>query len=110
MSMSLSKYLGAAMVASALVLSACATDRDSSKRSAGQVSSDAALTAKVKSAIASDTGLGSASAINVQTYGGVVQLSGFVDSKEKVERAAKAARSVEGVRTVENNVRVKPAS
>jgi osmotically-inducible protein OsmY len=39
-----------------------------------------------------------------------VQLSGFVDSQEKVERAAKAARNVEGVRSVENNIRVRPSS
>ena len=102
------KFLGAAMVAAALALSACATD--SPRRSAGEFGSDAALTSKVKTAIASDAGLGSASAINVNSYRGVVQLSGFVDSPEKVERAAKAARSVEGVRTVENNVRVKPSS
>lgn len=98
------------MAAAALALSACATDRDTSRRSAGEFGSDAALTAKVKTAIASDAGLGSASAINVQSYRGVVQLSGFVDSPEKVERAAAAARGVEGVRTVENNVKVKPAS
>ena len=108
--MNLSKFLGAAMAAAALALSACATDRDTSRRSAGEFSSDAALTAKVKTAIASDAGLGSAGAINVQSYRGVVQLSGFVDSPEKIERAAAAARGVEGVRTVENNIRVKPAS
>lgn len=57
--MNLSKFLGAAMAAAALALSACATDRDTSRRSAGEFSSDAALTAKVKTAIASDAGLGS---------------------------------------------------
>jgi hyperosmotically inducible protein len=108
--MNLSRFLGATMVAAALALSACATDRDSSRRSAGEFSSDAALTAKVKTAIASDAGLGSASAINVNSYRGVVQLSGFVDSPEKIERAAAAARGVDGVKTVENNLRVKPAS
>ena len=106
--MNLFKFLGAAMVAAALALSACATD--DSRRSAGEFGSDAALTSKVKTAIASDAGLGSASAINVNSYRGVVQLSGFVDSPEQVERAAKAARSVEGVRTVENDVRVRPSS
>lgn len=102
------KFLGAAMAASALALSACATD--SSRRSAGEFGSDAALTSKVKTAIASDAGLSSAGAINVQSYRGVVQLSGFVDSPEKIERAAKAARGVEGVRTVENNIHVRPSS
>ena len=104
------KLLAAVMAAAALGLSACATSDDSSRRSAGEFSGDAALNAKVKAAIASDAGLGSASAINVNTYRGVVQLSGFVDSQEKVEAAAKAARSVEGVRSVQNGIKVKPSS
>jgi hyperosmotically inducible periplasmic protein len=108
--MSLPKYLGAVMVAVALALSACASRNDDSKRSAGEFSSDAALTAKVKTAIASDAGIGSASAINVNSYRGVVQLSGFVDSQEKIARAAQAARNVEGVRSVENNIKVRPTS
>jgi hyperosmotically inducible protein len=108
--MNLSRFLGASMIAAALALSACSSTRDDSKRSAGEFSSDAALTAKVKTAIASDAGLGSASAINVNSYRGVVQLSGFVDSPEKIERAAAAARNVQGVREVENNIRVRPSS
>lgn len=108
--MSLPKYLGAVMVAVALALSACASRNDDSKRSVGEFSSDAALTAKVKTAIASDAGIGSASAINVNSYRGVVQLSGFVDSQEKIARAAQAARNVEGVRSVENNIKVRPTS
>jgi hyperosmotically inducible periplasmic protein len=108
--MTLVKFIGAAVAAAVLGLSACASRDDSSKRSAGEFSSDAALTAKVKTAIASDAGLGSASAINVNSYRGVVQLSGFVDSQEKIERAAQAARNVDGVRTVENNIKVRPSS
>jgi osmotically-inducible protein OsmY len=68
------------------------------------------LTTKVKTAIASDAGIGSASAINVTTYRGTVQLSGFVDSEEKIQKAAEAARKVDGVKTVENNIKVKPSS
>jgi hyperosmotically inducible periplasmic protein len=109
--MNMSRFLGAMMAAAALALGACASkNEDSSRRSAGEFTSDAALTAKVKSAIASDAGLGSASAINVNSYRGVVQLSGFVDSKEKVDRAAEAARKVDGVTRVENGIQVKPAS
>jgi hyperosmotically inducible periplasmic protein len=106
--MSLSRFLGVAMAAAVLALSACAGSE--SKRSTAETGSDAALTTKVKTAIASDAGIGSASAINVQTYRGTVQLSGFVDSPEKIQRAADAARKVEGVRTVENNIKVKPSS
>jgi len=96
------------MAAAVLALTGCAGSE--SKRSTGEFSSDAALTAKVKTAIASDAGIGSASVINVNSYRGVVQLSGFVDSTEKIERAATAARNVQGVRSVENNIQVKPAS
>jgi osmotically-inducible protein OsmY len=96
------------MAAAVLALTGCAGSE--SKRSTGEFSSDAALTAKVKTAIASDAGIGSASVINVNSYRGVVQLSGFVDSAEKIERAATAARNVQGVRSVENNIQVKPAS
>jgi len=85
------------------------TDRSSS-RSATEFTSDAALTAKVKTAIASDSGIGNATNINVNSYRGVVQLNGFVDSQDKIDRAVSAARSVEGVRDVENNLQVKPSS
>src|SRR5438045_5851887 len=112
--MKMHKVVGASMIAAALALSGCASNRtaepEPSSRSAGEFTSDAALTARVKTAIANDAGLGSAVAINVNSYRGVVQLSGFVDSSDKIERAAQAARNVQGVRSVENNVRVKPSS
>ena len=92
----------------AALLSACAADRPAeSKRTNGEFTSDAALTAKVKSAIATDVGARTAAAINVETYRGVVQLTGFVASPEQAERAAAAAKKVEGVRSVRNDVRIK---
>jgi hyperosmotically inducible periplasmic protein len=109
--MNFAKFLAASMAAVALALSACASrDEDPARRSAGEFSSDAALTAKVKTAIAKDAGLGSAAAVNVNSYRGVVQLSGFVDSQDKIQRAEEVARSVQGVQRVENDVKVKPAS
>ena len=107
------KIVAVTMTATALALGGCASHRDTSEppsRSAGEFTSDAALTAKVKTAIASESGLGNAVDINVQTYRGVVQLNGFVDSQDKIQRAAHAARGVEGVRSVENNLRVRPSS
>jgi osmotically-inducible protein OsmY len=100
--------------AAALALGGCASHREQPQpapsRSAGEFTSDAALTAKVKTAIASATGLGNATNINVNSYRGVVQLNGFVESQDKIQRAAEVARGVEGVRSVENNLRVKPSS
>jgi osmotically-inducible protein OsmY len=108
------KLLAAAMMAAGLALSGCASHRDNAasgeSRGAGEVTSDAALTAKVKTALATDAGLGTAADVNVQTYRGVVQLNGFVPSQEDIQRAADAARKVSGVTRVDNNLKVKPKS
>lgn len=110
--MNIQTVLGAALAAAVLALAGCASDRSassgpSSTRSAGEFTSDAALTAKVKTAIANDAGLGSAVNINVNSYRGVVQLNGFVASADQIERATTAARGVEGVTQVQNNLSVK---
>ncbi|HEU0260016.1 MAG TPA: BON domain-containing protein [Burkholderiales bacterium] len=96
-----------AAIAAAL-LSACASSE--TKRSTGEFTDDAALTAKVKSAIATDVGARTAGAINIETYRGVVQLTGFVSAPEQAQRAEAAAKKVEGVRSVKNDVRIKPSS
>ena len=96
----------------AALLSACASERqrDETRRTTGEFNNDAALTARVKSAIATDVGARTAAAINIETYRGTVQLSGFASSPEQVEKAAAAAKKVEGVRSVKNDVRVKSGS
>jgi osmotically-inducible protein OsmY len=91
-----------------VILSACASSE--TKRSTGEFTDDTALTAKVKSAIATDVGARTAASINIETYRGVVQLTGFVSSPEQAQRAEAAAKKVEGVRSVKNDVRVKPSS
>ena len=99
-------------VAAAVGVAGCASQQqqEQEKRSAGQFTDDAAVTAKVKSAIASDVGARAAAAIDVDTYRGTVQLSGFVDSKDVVERATKAASKVSGVKSLKNDLRVKSPS
>jgi hyperosmotically inducible periplasmic protein len=109
------KIVAVSMTAAALAFAGgCANNRDttdtSASRSATEFGGDAALTARVKTAIASDSGIGNAANINVNTYRGVVQLNGFVDSQDKIQRAISAARNVDGVRNVENNLQVKPSS
>jgi osmotically-inducible protein OsmY len=69
--------------------------------------SDAALSAKVKAAIATDVGARAAGALNISTYGGVVEITGFADSERQASRAAQAAKKVQGVRSVRNEIRVK---
>jgi hyperosmotically inducible protein len=67
---------------------------------------DSAITAKVKSAFVADKEV-SALDIKVETISGVVQLSGFVSSQQEIDRAAEVARNVVGVKSVENNIRLK---
>jgi osmotically-inducible protein OsmY len=97
-------------LAAALGVAGCASQQEQEKRTVGQTSDDATTTAKVKSAIASDVGARAAAAIDVDTYRGTVQLSGFVDSKDVAERASKAASKVSGVKSLKNDLRVKSPS
>jgi osmotically-inducible protein OsmY len=89
-----------------LPLAGCSSSPD--QRSTGQTFDDAGITARVKTAIARDASIGEAMSLNVNTYRGVVQLSGFVDSTDAIERAGEIAQGVSGVQSVENTLRVKP--
>ena len=108
------KLFAAAVMAAGLALSGCASHNEKvasgESRTAGQTASDAALTAKVKTALAEHAGLGTAAEVNVNSYNGVVQLNGFVDSQDKIQRAAEVARGVNGVGRIENHLQVKPRS
>lgn len=73
---------------------------------AGEYIDDTVLTTKVKAAIFNEPNLKSAE-INVETFKGVVQLSGFVSSAEAQRRAVEVARGVEGVKSVKNDMRLK---
>jgi osmotically-inducible protein OsmY len=76
------------------------------QESTGQYVDDSAITTKVKTAIFNDPALKTMQ-INVKTYKGEVQLSGFVDSAQSVTKAGEAARSVPGVVGVKNDLIVK---
>ena len=101
------KRLMAVMLVSLSVaaISACAPTDE--RRGTGEVVDDAGLTARVKTALIKAEKV-NATAINVNTYRGEVQLSGFVDDAAMAQRAVAAARSVPGVRTVRNDMRVAP--
>ncbi|OIQ92507.1 osmotically-inducible protein Y precursor [mine drainage metagenome] len=72
----------------------------------GEYFDDAVLTTKVKAAVFNEPSLKS-SEINVETFKGVVQLSGFVGSQADINKAVELARSVKGVTSVKNDMRVK---
>jgi osmotically-inducible protein OsmY len=78
-------------------------------RSTGQVIDDTSVTARVKNALLKEPGI-KATDINVDTYAGQVQLSGFVASEAERRKAAEIARKVEGVKAVRNDIRLKPTA
>lgn len=72
----------------------------------GEYIDDAVITTKVKAAIFNEPMLKSTE-INVETYKGTVQLSGFVSSDASIKKAVEVTRSVKGVTSVKNDMRVK---
>jgi osmotically-inducible protein OsmY len=83
---------------------ACASTR--TQESTGEYVDDSVITTKVKSLLAADDFLKSFQ-ISVETYKGIVQLSGFVNAQNAVDKAGEIARSVKGVTSVKNNLTVK---
>ena len=73
----------------------------------GEYVDDAVITTKVKSAILGEPTLKSTE-ISVETFKGVVQLSGFVSSAAAENKAVEITRSVKGVKSVKDDMRVKP--
>lgn len=76
------------------------------RESTGEYIDDAAITTKVKGAFVKDPVV-KAIDVKVETFKGVVQLSGFVDSPEQKARAAEIASTVQGVSSVKNNITIK---
>ncbi|HWI36172.1 MAG TPA: BON domain-containing protein [Burkholderiales bacterium] len=93
-----------ALLAGALLVSACAATPK--QESTGEYVDDSWITTKVKTAILNEPGL-KVSQISVETYKGVVQLSGFVDSAADARKAAALAQGVKGVTEVKNDTQVR---
>ena len=104
MKSSLMKFVSACLVAAALVISA-GCSRDDGK-TAGQTIDDSAITTKVKAAFAQDPGVRAVD-VNVTTHLGTVQLSGFANSAQEKARAEELAKTIGGVKSVENKLVLK---
>jgi osmotically-inducible protein OsmY len=76
------------------------------KEGTGEYVDDTVITTKVKAAIFNEPTLKSAE-INVETFKGVVQLSGFVNSRADINKAVEVSRGVSGVTSVRNDMRLK---
>jgi osmotically-inducible protein OsmY len=98
---------GFGIVVLAIVLasaSGCAST--ATKEGTGEYVDDSVITTKVKAAIFNDSAL-KVNEINVETFKGVVQLSGFVRSQADIDKAVQVARGVPGVKSVKNDMRIK---
>ncbi|MEO5672535.1 MAG: BON domain-containing protein [Ramlibacter sp.] len=95
------------VLVAAVALTALAGCASTAKQeSTGQYIDDTAITTSVKAAIFNEPGLKSAE-INVETFKGRVQLSGFVSSKANIDRAVVLAQGIKGVTSVGNDMRLK---
>lgn len=98
---SLSAVLSSLLVAA---LVACAST--AKHEGTGEYVDDSLITGKVKAALVADPDL-KATEINVETYKGTVQLSGFVGNPGDIPKAVQLARGIEGVKAVKNDMAVK---
>ena len=96
------KFLACLVLATSFVACASTPTREGT----GEYMDDTAITTKVKTAILTDPDL-KVLQINVETFKGVVQLSGFVNSSASASKAAQVARGVKGVVEVKNDLVVK---
>jgi osmotically-inducible protein OsmY len=97
----LTALLGIAVL---LAVSGCASTR--THEGTGQYVDDSVITTKVKTAILAEPGL-KVSEINVETFKGIVQLSGFVSTRSDVDSAIRVAKNVDGVKSVKNDMQLK---
>lgn len=101
----ISKYLSTTLLAVALAAAAgCAST--SKQEGTGEYVDDTVITTKVKAAVLNEPTLKVAE-INVETFKGVVQLSGFVSSRDSANKAVLVARGVHGVKSVKDDMLIK---
>ncbi|MGZ8288745.1 MAG: BON domain-containing protein [Telluria sp.] len=94
------------LLAASVLTSVVACAPTANREGTGEYIDDTVITGKVKAAFAADPNV-KATEINVETFKGEVQLSGFVAQPSDAARAAEIARGIKGVTSVKNDVRVK---
>ena len=104
--MKIAQRLITATFAAAVAITAVGCSSNPTSKSAGEYVDDAVITTKVKAAFAADPTV-KATEINVETFKGDVQLSGFVAEAGDASKAVQIARGVKGVTSVKNDIRVK---
>ncbi|MES2150202.1 MAG: BON domain-containing protein [Pseudomonadota bacterium] len=104
--MKIAQRFATMLFAASLVATMAGCASTSTKEGTGEYVDDTVITAKVKASIFNEPTLKSAE-INVETFKGDVQLSGFVSNTESASKAVEIARGVKGVTSVKNDMRVK---
>lgn len=104
--MKIAQRIVTAAFTAAVAITAVGCSSNPTSKSAGEYVDDAVITTKVKAAFAADPTV-KATEVNVETYKGDVQLSGFVAEPRDAQRAVEIARGVQGVTSVKNDIRVK---
>ena len=104
--MKIARRLATMLFAASLVATLAGCASTPTKEGTGEFIDDSVITTKVKAAIVNEPTL-KATEINVETFKGAVQLSGFVAQPQDAVKAGELARGVKGVMTVKNDVRVK---
>ena len=94
------------LVLTIVLVSAWGCGSTATKEGTGEYVDDSVITTKVKTAIFNDPSL-KVNEINVETFKGTVQLSGFVRSQADIDKAVQVARGVAGVKSVKNDMRLK---
>ena len=106
----LKKFLFISSVSAAvavLVLSGCESNKTSGERSEGRALDDSRITHNIQTELRNEP-IFKFNDVDVKTFSGVVQLSGFVNTEEQKRRAAEVAQHVSGVTQVVNNISLKP--
>jgi len=94
------------LVASLLIAALVACAPTTKREGTGEYIDDTVITGKVKAALIADPEL-KATEINVETFKGTVQLSGFVAAPEHIAQAVQLARGIRGVKAVKNDIALK---
>jgi osmotically-inducible protein OsmY len=105
MIMNISKRLATILFSFLLVAVAGCASTSKSEGTAEYID-DTVITSKVKTEIFNEPSLKSRE-LNVETFKGIVQLSGFVSSQAEITKAVQVARNVKGVKSVKNDMRIK---
>lgn len=100
------KFLTRLLLSACLVSAMVGCSDNTRRESTGEYLDDTVLTTKIKATFLGDSRLKMLD-INVKSYRGTVQLSGFIDTQKEADRAVQLARTVKGVKAVNNSLIIK---